>query len=465
MSRAALHAALALAVYGLWAAPLGARETPPPPAPPRDFALPQSETIELANGLGATFIEYGEIPKVAVIATVRAGALNQGQDAWLASLTAQMVSEGTATRTASEVAIAAANMGGQLAISAGDDETSVAIDVLSESAPDAINLVADVLIRPALPESEFARVRQDALRGLSVARTQPQALAEEAFRTALYGGHPYAFTLPTEAQLAGYGSADIRRFHAENFGAARTHVYVAGRFDRATVEQAVRSAFGGWARGPDARIDVPETAATREVKLIARPDAPQSTIYLGLPVIDPADPHFMALSVMNTLLGGYFSSRITANIREDKGYTYSPYSSFATRYRDTVWLQVADVTTADTAAAIAEIVTEIERLRAEPPSGGELDAVKNYRNGVFLISNATPEGLAAQLAFMDLHGLPEEWLTTFVDRLYAVTPEQISAAARKYLDPDQMTLIVVGDLAVVRPQLVDLKYLHGVSID
>jgi len=199
--------------------------------------------------------------------------------------------------------------------------------------------------------------------------------------------------------------------------------------------------------------------------LIARPGAPQSTIYLGLPVVDPTHPDFMALSVMNTLLGGYFSSRVTTNIREDKGYTYSPNSSFATRYRDAVWVQVADVTTQHTGDALAEIHKEIERLRREPPSEAELEGVKNYRNGVFLISNSTPQGLLAQLAFMDLHELPDEWLSTFVDRLYAVTPEQVSEVARKYLDPEAMTLVVVGDLDVVRPQIDALDFLEGVSID
>ena len=442
-----------------------ARTAPPEPAPPRDFKLPSADTIILDNGLEVTFIEFGDVPKVTISATVRAGALNQGEQPWLANLTAQMLTEGTTRRSAEEIAVAAANMGGQLLVGAGDDQTSAGLDVLSESGPEAVALLAEVLTAPALPASEFERVRQDAARSLSVARTQPQSLAGEAFRSALYGEHPYAFAFPTDAQLAGYTVEDLQRFYEANFGARRTHLYIAGQFDRAAMERAVREAFGSWRAGPEVLVDLPEPVMAAQARLIARPGAPQSTIYLGLPVVDPTHPDFMALSVMNTLLGGYFSSRVTANIREDKGYTYSPNSSFATRYRDAVWVQVADVTTQHTGAALAEIHKEIERLRREPPSEAELEGVKNYRNGVFLISNSTPEGLLAQLAFMDLHELPEEWLSTFVDRLYAVTPEQVSEVARKYLDPEAMTLVVVGDLDVVRPQIDVLDFLEGVSID
>jgi zinc protease len=442
-----------------------AAELPPAPAAPEDFVVPAAETIELPNGLAATFLPFGDVPKVTITAVVRAGILNEDGQPWLASLTASMLSEGTRTRSAADIAVAAAGMGGQLVVGSGDDETTAMLDVLSESGPQAIALIADVLLHPTLPASEFDRVRQDALRNLSVSRTQPQSLAAEAFRKALYGDHAYGQTFPTEAQLNGYSVADVERYYRENFGAQRTHVYVAGHYDRTAMEQAVRTAFADWARGPAPRIDVPEPVATRQVRLIERDGAPQSTIYLGLPVVPISHPDFMALSVLNTLLGGYFSSRITSNIREDKGYTYSPYSSFATRYRDTVWVEVADVTTADTGPALTEIYREIARLRREPPGAAELRGVQNYRNGVFLIANATRGGLVGQLAFMNLHELPDAWLTSFIDRLYAVTPEQVSEAARKYLDPGEMTLVVVGDLRVVRPQLARVEELRGLTFD
>lgn len=198
----------------------------------------------------------------------------------------------------------------------------------------------------------------------------------------------------------------------------------------------------------------PPTAAARpQLKLIDRPDAPQSTIILGLPVVDPSHPSFLKVSVTNTLLAGSFSSRITTNIREGKGYTYSPSGSLSTRYRSAYWSEQADVTTTVTGPALKEIFAEIERLRREPPTAAELKGFQNYRAGIFVIQNATRGALVNQLAFIDLHGLPDDYLTRYVERVYAVTPEDVTTAARESLDPAGMTLVVVGDLKKIRAQL------------
>jgi predicted Zn-dependent peptidase len=164
----------------------------------------------------------------------------------------------------------------------------------------------------------------------------------------------------------------------------------------------------------------------------------------------------MGLSLMNTLLGGAFSSRITSNIREQKGYAYSPGSSLNARYRTAYWVQSADVKTDSTGAALKEIFAEIERLRREPPGAEELKAMQNYRAGVFILQNATRTALIAQLDYIDLHGLPDDYLTRWVERLYALTPEKISAAANQQLRTDAMTLVVVGDLKAIRSQLEQL---------
>jgi zinc protease len=173
----------------------------------------------------------------------------------------------------------------------------------------------------------------------------------------------------------------------------------------------------------------------------------------------------MAMSVTNTLLGGSITSRITTNLREDKGWAYSPSSSVSARYRDALWTESADVTTASTGAAITEILKEIERLQQTPPTAAELDLVKSYRNGLFVLGNATRGGLIGQLSFMNLHGLPADWLTTFVTRLYAVTPEKVSAMARDQLRMQQATLVVVGDAATVRPQLEAITQMKGVRLE
>ena len=453
--------AIVLAAFTGFAIGTWAKEDPPEGGTPKPFNLPARETLVLDNGLKVSFIEFGVVPKVAVSVVVRTGNLNEGDDTWLADFTAEMMREGAGGKSAVEIANAAASMGGDVGISVGVDTTVAGIDVLSEFGPDAVALLADIVTRPALPESQLERIRADFLRNLSVAKSQPQSLAAEAFADLIYGDHAYGTAFASEEQINSYTIEDIRGYYGANFGARRTHVYVAGIFDIAAMTAAIEAAFAGWGAGPDILLSPPEPQSGKRVELLARPGAPQSTVRLGLPVIDVTHEDYVPLVVTNTLLGGYFSSRITSNIREDKGYTYSPFSRIENRYHDAVWSQQADVTTAQTGAALKEIYYEIDRLQAEAPSTAELTSIKNYRAGVFVLQNATRTGLIRQLSAVDLQGLDDSYLSGYVDRVFAVSPEQVSAMANQYLRDEDMALVVVGDLETVRPQLAELPQLEG----
>jgi zinc protease len=277
----------------------------------------------------------------------------------------------------------------------------------------------------------------------------------------LYPDHPYGRAYPTEAQLAAYTIEDVQRFWRENFGAARTHLYIAGQFDRTAIEAAVAKSFADWPAGPAPLARPPVPVKKSQVQLIDRPGAPQSTILLGLPVPDPSAPDFLTSALMNSLLGGEFTSRITTNIRETKGYAYSPRSSIGARYRTAYWVEEADVTTEATGPALKEIYAEIERLKREAPSVAELKGMQNYRTGLFTIRNSDRGALIGQLAYMNLHGLPDDYLTHYVERIYAITPDQVSAAARTLIRPEEMTLVIVGDLKKIRAQLEELPQLKG----
>src|SRR5437764_1762295 len=224
--------------------------------------------------------------------------------------------------------------------------------------------------------------------------------------------------------IQGYTIAEVQKFYKDNFGAARTHVYVAGKFDAPAVKKAITEAFSQWPHGPDPLIDIPKPVTKREVSLIDRPGAVQSTLYIGLPTIDPSNPDYIPLQVMNAILGGSFGSRITSNIREQKGYTYSPSSQVSPRYRDAYWVQVADVTAQYTGASIKEILYEIDRLQKEPPSSAELEGIKNYLAGVFVLRNSSPGGLINQLEYVDLHKLGDDYLDKYVQNIYAVSAPQ-----------------------------------------
>lgn len=431
-----------------------ARQTPPPGGAPRPFVLPATTRFSLPNGLQVTLVPYGTVPKVSVSLIVAVGNAHERADqVWLADLTGELMREGTTSRTSAEVAEAAGSMGGVLAVGVGADQTTIGLDVLSESAPDAVALVAEVAMRPAFPAAELTRVRDNLIRQLTVARSTPGALASERFAATLYPNHPYGRLFPSEAQLTGYGLDTAKAFHQAHFVPNRSHLYVVGQFEAAAVRASVERAFADWTRGAEGTLSPVTPVSTRSVHLVDRPGAPQSTLRLGLPVVDPSHEDYVALQVTNALLGGSFASRITTNIREQKGYTYSPTSQLASHPGVAHWVEMADVTTAVTGPALTEIFGEIDRLRGEPPSDEELAGIKNYLAGVFVLQNSSRAGIINQLAFTQLHRLGDDHLKTFVSRVQAVTPADVQRIARTYLVPDRMTLVVVGDAANIRAQV------------
>jgi predicted Zn-dependent peptidase len=434
------------------------KQTPPPGSAPKPFKVPARQRFTLPNGMRVSLVPYGNMPKVTVSARVRAGGLNESANqVSVASFVVELMKEGTKTRTAEQIAAEASSMGGALDTSAGADQSTVAIDVLSEFAPKAVGLIADVLQHPAFPADDFERIRNDKLRETAIARSRPQTLANERFRQVLYGDHPYSRILPTEAVLKSLTLDDVKKFYDDNYGAARTDLYVAGMFDPVAVKAAITKAFDGWKHGSDPVINPPKISGHRSLAFIDKAGAAQSTVYMGLPALDPSNPDYVPMIVTNALLGGSFGSRVTANIREAKGYTYSPNSSLSVRYRDGYWVQVADVTTDVTGPAIKEIFYEVNRLGSEPPGKAELHGIKNYLSGVFVLQNSSRQGLIGQLAFVDLHGLGDDYLANYVQKVYAVTPEQVSAMDKKYLDPNKMAIVVVGDPDKAKAQLTDYQ--------
>lgn len=445
----------------LLAGPAAALETPPPPGPPHEFKLPAKQVVTLDNGLKITFLDYGNVPKVTLVAVVRTGAIDEGGKTWLSDLTTELMKEGTATRSAADIARSAAAMGGSLSIGAGAEQSSVGISVLSEHAADAAMLVADVLRNPALPAGQLPRIVANFERNLSVAKTEPGALAGQALASLMYGNHPFGRTMPTAAQLASYTIDDVRHFYDANFGAGRTHVYVAGRFDRGALEATLRRAFSGWRAGPPPADDPPKASTALQLEMIPRPGSPQSAVRMAVEAPGPADADYFPFTVTNTLLGGAFTSRITTNIREEKGYTYSPYSYIRAYRGSAAWVMSADIATEHTADALREIYKEIARLAATPPGEAELDSIKNFRAGLFVVGNSSPDGLLGQLAFMDLYGLPDDFLTHWVENVHAVTPAQVSEMVRQWIRPAHMSVVVVGDLDKVAGPVEALPQLEG----
>jgi len=434
------------------------------PAPA--FELPETTNVQLDNGLEVTFINFGLAPKVNISVQVMAGNVFDGENTYIADLAAAMMQEGAGGETPEAIAQAFASMGGDMNVGVGMHTTNFSANVLSEFGPVAIQRLANVIRQPDFPDSEFDRILQGQLRNMTVARSQPGPIATEAYVGLLYGDdHPYGQGLPDQGQMESFTMDQVRAFYDANFGGARTRIYVAGRFDHGEMETAIRDAFGDWEAGPEANIPAASIGGGPVVQLIDRPGAPQTTIRLGYPVAPTGTDDAFRMTVMNAILGGSFTSRLTSNLREENGWTYSPGSGVTNRVGTSYWTFNADIVTEHTVEAFAEIFSEIQMLQITAPEEEEAGGMRNWLSGLFILQNASTGGLIGQISNRDFYGLPDDYLETYVDRINAVTNGDISAVASEYLQPSQMVVVIVGDLATIGeglqafPQFADAEFI------
>jgi len=433
---------------------LAQTEAPPPPAAPKNFTIPAVTRFDLPNGLKVRLVPWGTVPKVSVFLVTQTGRIDEtANEVWLSDLTAQMLQQGTTTRTAEEIARQVASMGGDLTVQALPNQMQIGTDVLAESGPALVDLIADIARNPKLPETELARLKGDLARQLSIQLARPQSVTTQKFAATLFPNTAYGRMFPPAGMIEGYTAAQVRSFYDRNFGAARSALYVVGVFDQNTMQSTIRRDFSEWKAGAPATRPSVSPVSRRGTYLLDRPGAVQSTLMIGLPTIDPSSPDYVPMVVTNALLGGSFGSRITSNIREQKGYTYSPSSQLATRLGAGWWAETADVTTNVTGPSIKEILGEIDKLRSTPPTADELRGIQNYLAGVFVLRNASRQGIIAQLAFLDLYGLSEDYLRNYVQRVYAVTPADVQRMTQQYIDPSKVAIVVAGDKKVIMEQL------------
>jgi predicted Zn-dependent peptidase len=448
-----MFAALAVIAASVPAA-FGQLQAPPPGGTPRPFVFPTKQVYQLANGMNVTLVRYGSAPKVAVKAVVRAGALDERPDQrWISDMVATLLPDGTAAMNSEQIAREIADMGGSLSSSASTDKTVVEGEVLSEFDSRFINMLSDVLLNPAFDPAGFERARANKIRELSTTRSDATTAAWERLRGTIFPGHAYGTIYPTEALLRSYTLQNAKAFYYNQFGAARTHLYVVGQFDESSVKKVIESRFGRWKKGPDPIRSVPGLNPRRTMEIIDRPGAVESTIYLGMPAASPSDDDYIGFTVMDALLGGSFSSRIASNIGEDKAYANFTASSIWTRYKIGYWYQNATVATEATGASIREILSEIDRLRKGPPTVAELQGIKDYLIGRHVLQNSSRTGVIAQLENVDDNELPSGYLESYPSKIAAVTPERVSEITRKYLQRDKMTIVVVGDKSKIAGQL------------
>ncbi len=428
----------------------------PAVGPERPFQLAPRLERTLPNGLRVIVTRQTAVPKVSITLTVLSGYSSDPADlTGLASLTADLIQEGTKTKTSREIRRDVFGMGGSLTAAASQDYTSVSARGLSEFAPRLVDLVADVVMNPTIPEDELAILRQQHLQTVAQQQASPQFLANREFRRALFGSHPYARTSETDASLKLMDRAKLVAFHRDHYRPNNAFLLIVGAIDPDVMVAAAEKAFGGWTRGdvPSPVFAPPPAPSGRHVLFVQRPNSIQSSIALGNIAIKRSDPRWYELTLANTIYGGAFNSRIVRNIREEKGYTYSP-GSVLTGFADAGFYRfTADVRNEVTGPTLTEVFKEIDKMRAEGSAGAELQGAKSYLRGIFPIQTATQTGLAATLNNVYIFGLPKDYPETFRAKIAAVTPEEVKRAAATLLGSDNSIVVVVGDYAKVKDQL------------
>jgi zinc protease len=433
-----------------------ARAAPPAPLPMRPVAFPPFHEATLPNGLRLIVVEKHDLPVANVNLYVQSGdAADAAAKAGLAGLAAEVVTKGTEERTSQQISTAIEDVGGRLGSGSATDFVSVSTTVLKEHLPLALDLVSDVAQHATFPQDEVGTARTRELSALQANLAQPGYIAQRIFERTLYGAEsPYGIA-PTQQSLQAISRADLQAFYRSSFRPGNALLVVSGDVDATTVEAAVRKWFGDWSgAGPGSvAIPAPPSVDSTKIYLVHRPGSVQSTIMVGDVTFEPANPDYFPLQVLNKVVGGGTDSRLFLILREEKVWTYGAYSQLS-RPRDVGYFAAsADVRTPVTDSALVEMLHQLRRVREEPVSREELDAAKSYLVGSFPLRIETAGQIASQVAETRLLGLPVEDLTSYRDRIQAVTAGDLQRVARQYVRPDHAVIVVVGDATKVYDEL------------
>jgi zinc protease len=427
----------------------------PPLGPERPVAWPKRSVKTLANGLQVVLAEVHTFPKITAQLFFRSGnSLVARTTPGLADMTATVVRTGTASRPSRQIEEDLRRMGGDLGTSAGADSSAISIAGLSEFSAGLLELVADLGRNASFPAEEFERERRQKIEGLRIERTTPGFLANERFRRVLFGEHPYAVISPTEEQVVSYQREQLEGFYRQNYSPSNALLIVVGDFSSEAMFAQIEKIFGEWKSStPEPpKSPAPPRNVGRKVHLVHLPGSVQTQLVVGNLGITRRDPDWMRLVIANSIYGGAFHSRLVMNIREQKGYTYSPRSGIQSMRQQGFFNVHAAVRNDVAAASLTEIFYEMDRMRSLPVSDEELESARSYLTGVFSLGVATQDGVLGQLSTIYLDRLPEDHLETYRARIHALTAADIILASRKYFDSANAQIVVVGDKAQIGDQ-------------
>ncbi len=418
---------------------------------------PVVKQFKLDNGLTVWLVPQAGFPKVAFTIAVRGGYTADPKDRpGMADIISATVTQGTSTHSAKQLAEDIAAAGGDLNADATADSIVITTSVLSSHAVAALQLLADVMRNATFSDTEVEIAKNNLISGIEANEADPSFLGRRALYRVMYGDHPYSIISPTKDSIAKTTSADLKRQYASRFRPERTLLVLSGDFAEEAITAAVRSAFGPWSgSGKAGAIDdeKPKQSLSRAIVYVPRAGSVQTAFYVGAYGPTRKDPDYAAARVANAIYGGMFGSRLISNIREDKGYTYSPYGYLAPNREAGLLITSADVRNPVTGASFNEIAYELNRMATTVPEEAEVESAKRYILGSTAISLQSRASVSSTLARLWIDSLPPEEIGNQTRQVESVKREDVQAAGRKYFPAWRTTVVAVGEEKVVKDEL------------
>ena len=456
-------AAAACASVALIAQQAPDRTRPPQPGPPAPLRLPTIQKQKLSNGLPVWVVELHEVPVAQINLVVLSGTANDPPGKYgVASLVAAMLEEGAGSRSALEIADAVDYLGADLGAATASDSSSVRLHVPVTRLADALPIMADVALRPTFPTDELERQRQQRLTSLLQGRDDPPTISSVAFSRILYGkGHRYGTPqMGTAETIKTFTSEDLRGFYRSAFRPENAVLLAVGDITADKAMPLFEKSFGAWkAPGAAASEKLPATdePPVRQIYLVDMPGAPQSQIRIGRIGVPRSTADFFPIQVLNTILGGSFSSRLNNNLREVHGYAYGASSTFDMRADAGPFYAAAGVQTDKTAEALKEFFNELNAI-LKPVPADELARAKNYVALRFPSAFEATSDISRRLEDALVYKLPDDYFARYVQNIQAVAAADVRRVAQKYIKPDHLAVVVVGDLKAIEPGIRALNF-------
>jgi zinc protease len=422
----------------------------------RPFTPAARSERTLPNGLQVITLRHATVPKVTAILGIKSGlAAEAAEKAGLAQFVVDLAQEGTTTKSSEQIKREVFSMGASLNGAAGQDASTFQVRGLSSTLPQMLAIVADIVRNPSFPQAELDLLKARTGQQLQAQTASPQYVNNKMFRQTLFGNHPYSRTGVTPETLPAIDRASIVNFQQTYYRPNNAYLVVVGDVAADAVFAAAEKAFGAWERRA-----LPESAKTplpvikgRTLVFVQRPNSVQSSISVGNFTPQRDDPRWYTLQLANQIFGAAFDSRLVRNIREEKGYTYSPQSVFQSMAQGGLYRAVADVRNEVTGATLKEIYAEIDKLREGGPEAEELSDAKQYSRGLFVLQNASQSGLAMTLNTMSTFNLPKDYPETFQRQISQPSGEAIKTGAQMLLGSMDSVVTIVGDYTKVKDQL------------